>query len=105
MTMTPIANAPVHIDHEGFLTDPAEWNEQIAQAIAAANGIPELTQRHWLVVRFMRDRYLENGVAPSIRSLGKESGVSVKELYALFPAGPAKLAARIGGIPKPTGCI
>jgi TusE/DsrC/DsvC family sulfur relay protein len=105
MTMTLIANAPVDVDAEGFLTDPEQWNEQIAKAVATENGVPELTERHWLVVRFMRDRYLKTGTAPSIRSLGKESGVPVKELYMLFPKGPAKLAAKIGGIPKPTGCI
>jgi dissimilatory sulfite reductase related protein len=105
MTMTLIAAAPVDVDAEGFLTDPEQWDEQIAAAIATANGIPELTDRHWLVVRFMRDRYLQTGSAPSIRSLGKESGVPVKELYQLFPKGPAKLAAKIGGIPKPKGCI
>jgi dissimilatory sulfite reductase related protein len=105
MTMTLIADAPVDVDAEGFLTDPEQWNEQIAEAMAGANGIPELTERHWLVVRFMRDRYLQTGNAPSIRSLGKESGVPVKELYQLFPKGPAKLAAKIGGIPKPKGCI
>jgi phosphoribosylformylglycinamidine synthase len=99
------ANAPVDVDAEGFLTDPGQWSFQIAEAIAAANGIAELTDRHWLVVRFMRERYLVNGVAPSIRSLGKESGVPIKELYQLFPKGPAKLAAKIGGIPKPKGCI
>ena len=105
MPMTLIAEAPVDVDAEGFLTDPAQWNEQIAEAIAEASGIPELTERHWLVVRFMRERYLATGDAPSIRSLGKESGVPVKELYQLFPRGPAKLAAKIGGIPKPKGCI
>ena len=105
MTTTLIADAPVEIDAEGFLTDPQQWNEQIAEAIAAENGIPELTDRHWLVVRFMRDRFLQTGTAPSIRSLGKESGVPIKELYELFPKGPAKLAAKIGGIPKPKGCI
>ena len=105
MTMTLIADAAVDVDPEGFLTEPGQWNEQIAAAIAAENGIPELTDRHWLVVRFMRDRYLATGTAPSIRSLGKESGVPVKELYELFPKGPAKLAAKIGGIPKPKGCI
>ena len=92
-------------DAEGFLIDPAQWNEQIAEEIARESGIPELTERHWLVVRFMRDRFLTTGSAPSIRALGKESGVPVKELYQLFPKGPAKLAARIGGIPKPKGCI
>jgi TusE/DsrC/DsvC family sulfur relay protein len=105
MTTTLIADAPVDVDAEGFLTDPNQWNESIARAIAAENGIPELTDRHWLVVRFMRDRYLATGNAPSIRALGKESGVPVKELYELFPKGPAKLAAKIGGIPKPKGCI
>jgi dissimilatory sulfite reductase related protein len=105
MTTTLIADAPVDVDGEGFLTNPAQWNERIAEAIAAESGVPELTERHWLVVRFMRDRYLATGTAPSIRSLGKESGVPVKELYELFPKGPAKLAAKIGGIPKPKGCI
>ena len=105
MTMTLIADAPVNVDAEGFMTDPEQWNEQIARAIARENGVPELTDRHWLVVRFMRDRYLATGTAPSIRSLGKESGVPVKELYQLFPKGPAKLAAKIAGIPKPRGCI
>jgi tRNA 2-thiouridine synthesizing protein E len=103
--MTLIADSPVDVDAEGFLTDPGQWNEQIAEAIAAANGIPELTDRHWLVVRFMRERYLASGTAPSVRALGKESGVPIKELYQLFPKGPAKLAARVGGIPKPKGCI
>ena len=105
MTMTLIAEAPVDVDTEGFLTDPEQWNEQIARAIAQESGIPELTDRHWLVVKFMRERYLASGTAPSIRSLGKESGVPIKELYQLFPKGPAKLAAKIGGIPKPKGCI
>jgi dissimilatory sulfite reductase related protein len=93
------------VDAEGFLLDPNDWSEALAEQVAAENGIPELTPRHWLVVRFMRDRYLATGTAPSIRSLGKESGVPVKELYQLFPKGPAKLAAKIGGIPKPKGCI
>ena len=90
MTMTLIADAPVDVDAEGFMTDPGQWNEPIAEAIARQNGVPELTDRHWLVVRFMRERYLSTGAAPSIRALGKESGVPVKELYALFPKGPGE---------------
>jgi tRNA 2-thiouridine synthesizing protein E len=105
MTTTMIAETSVDVDAEGFLTNPEQWNEQLAEQIARENGIPELTARHWLVIKFMRDRYLATGTAPSIRSLGKESGVPIKELYQLFPKGPAKLAAKIGGIPKPRGCI
>jgi tRNA 2-thiouridine synthesizing protein E len=95
----------VRTDPEGFLLDPGDWSRELAEQLAAENGIPELTDRHWQVIEFMRERYLTTGTAPSIRSLGKESGVPVKELYELFPKGPAKLAAKIGGIPKPKGCI
>jgi TusE/DsrC/DsvC family sulfur relay protein len=105
MTVTMIAETSVDVDAEGFMTDPQQWNERIAEQIARENGIAELSERHWLVVKFMRERYLASGTAPSIRSLGKESGVPIKELYQLFPKGPAKLAAKIGGIPKPRGCI
>ena len=105
MTTTLIAGTSVDLDAEGFLTHAEQWNEQVAEQIARGNGIPELTDRHWMVVRFMRERYLATGTAPSIRALGKESGVPIKELYQLFPKGPAKLAAKIGGIPKPKGCI
>jgi tRNA 2-thiouridine synthesizing protein E len=83
----------------------SEWAAALAEEIARANGIFDLTDRHWLVIRFMRDTYLATGNAPTIRTLGKVSGVPVKELYELFPKGPAKLAAKIGGIPKPRGCI
>lgn len=104
-TTTESAGVPVQRDAEGFLVDPSEWNRSVAEAIARECGIEELTPAHWQVVEFMRSRYLETGTAPSIRTLGKESGVPVKELYRLFPKGPAKLAAKIGGIPKPRGCI
>ena len=105
MTTLEIAGVTVERDEEGFLRDPAQWTREIGAEIARENGIPELTDRHWMVVQFMRERYLTTGMAPSIRSLGKESGVPIKELYQLFPKGPAKLAAKIGGIPKPRGCI
>ena len=68
-------------------------------------GIDELTDRHWQVIRLMRREYEEKGTGPTVRALGKTSGVTVKELYQLFPKGPAKLAAKIAGIPKPRGCI
>jgi tRNA 2-thiouridine synthesizing protein E len=105
MTSATLAGSTVEVDAEGFLLDPQQWTEEMAPEIAAQNGIPELGERHWQVVRFMRDSYLQNGSAPSIRSLGKTSGVPIKELYELFPKGPAKLAAKIAGIPKPRGCI
>ncbi len=103
MTVT-IATYVLDVDAEGFLQKPEQWNEEIAHELASELHI-ELTDKHWQVIRFMRDRYLATGNAPSMRTLGKESGVTTKELYQLFPKGPAKLAAKIGGIPKPHGCI
>jgi tRNA 2-thiouridine synthesizing protein E len=103
MPMTALAT--VARNAEGFLERVEDWDRDLALEIAREVGIPELTDRHWLVVNFMRDTYIKTGTAPTIRTLGKESGVQVKELYALFPKGPAKLAAKIGGIPKPKGCI
>jgi TusE/DsrC/DsvC family sulfur relay protein len=100
-----IAGTAVEVDREGFLEDPNQWTDDIAAEIARENGVEHLTDRHWQVVRYMRDTFLTTGTAPSIRTLGKASGVPIKELYQLFPKGPAKLAAKIGGIPKPRGCI
>ena len=95
----------VSVNDEGFFTDPAQWTEEMAPQIAKAEGIDQLTGRHWQVIRFMRHEYEAKGTGPSVRALGKTSGVPVKELYQLFPKGPAKLAAKIAGIPKPRGCI
>ena len=105
MPTTTYAGSEVEVNDEGFFVDPEQWTEAMAPELAVADGIDELTDRHWQVIKFMRDQYFENGTGPTVRVLGKTSGVSVKELYQLFPKGPAKIAARIAGIPKPKGCI
>ena len=105
MTSDTIAGAVVELNDEGFLVDPTQWNEEMAVELARREGIDPLTDRHWQVIRFMRAQYEETGEGPTVRVLGKTSGVPVKELYQLFPKGPAKLAAKIAGIPKPRGCI
>jgi tRNA 2-thiouridine synthesizing protein E len=103
-TMT-CAGREVTVNDEGFFTDPSQWTEAMAPQIASAEGIAELTDRHWQVIKFMRHEYQTKGTGPTVRGLGKTSGVTVKELYQLFPKGPAKVAAKIAGIPKPRGCI
>jgi tRNA 2-thiouridine synthesizing protein E len=105
MTTMTIAETEVELDADGFFAHPEEWTEDMAPQLARAEGIPELTDAHWTVIRFMRSQYLEKGAGPTVRVLGKTSGVSIKELYELFPKGPAKVAAKIAGIPKPRGCI
>jgi tRNA 2-thiouridine synthesizing protein E len=87
------------------MADHTAWTKEIAAALAKEEGIDELTDRHYIVIDFMRKEYEENGTGPSIRKLNKQSGVNTKELYQLFPGGPAKKAALIAGIPKPQGCV
>lgn len=105
MSTATYAGVTVDLDAEGFFTDPTRWTREMAPELARAQGVDVLTDRHWLVIDHVRNAYLTTGTGPAVRALGKGSGVPVKELYALFPTGPAKTAARIAGIPKPKGCI
>ena len=105
MTTTTISSTEVEVNDEGFFVDPEQWTEEMAPELARRDGIDLLTDAHWTVLRFMRSEFFEKGTGPTVRLLGKKSGVSVKDLYQLFPKGPAKVAARIAGIPKPRGCI
>lgn len=105
MSTVELIGKQVELDDQGYLKNPSDWSEDMARELAEEEGIDKLTDRHWAIINLMRKEYLEKGDAPSIRRLTKESGVSIKELYQLFPKGPAKKAARIAGVPKPTGCI
>jgi tRNA 2-thiouridine synthesizing protein E len=98
-------NAAVDVDAEGFLTDFGQWTREIAAAIAKEEGIAELTPAHWKVIEFMQKEFKENGQAPSVRKLNKSGVISTKELYDIFPGGPAKKAAKISGLKKPEGCV
>jgi tRNA 2-thiouridine synthesizing protein E len=105
METVEILGTQIELDEDGNLKNLSDWNEDIAKELAKEEGIEELTDRHWMVINFMRKVFEEKGDAPSIRKLTKESGVATKELYQLFPKGPAKKSARIAGLPKPKGCI
>jgi len=104
MTTQAIAGLNLEVDAEGFLTNPNDWNREIAEAMAAELGI-ELTPRHWEVIEFCRKDFQETGTVPTLRRITKVGGVPTKEIYKLFPKGPAKKVAKIAGLSKPTGCI
>ncbi|MFQ6613779.1 MAG: TusE/DsrC/DsvC family sulfur relay protein [Fidelibacterota bacterium] len=105
MTTRELAGVTLELDADGYLEDASAWNEAVARELAREEGIDELTDHHFQVINFMRQEFETKGTGPSIRRLTKESGVPTKELYQLFPGGPAKKAARIAGIKKPHGCI
>ena len=94
----------VVFDDEGFMEDAFAWSEEIGRAIAAALEV-DLTDRHWQVINFARSEFEESGEPPTLRRITQQTEVSMKEMYQLFPDGPAKLAANIAGLKKPTGCI
>ena len=95
----------IEVNEEGFLTDSSQWNPEVGEAIAAEVGIAPLNDKHWQVIQFCRDDAAAQGTPPGLRRISKLSGVTMKELYQLFPKGPGKLAARVSGLPKPQGCI
>jgi tRNA 2-thiouridine synthesizing protein E len=94
----------IDFDDEGYLVNAADWTEEIGQAIAAALEV-ELSDRHWQVINFAREDFANTGEPPTLRRITKQTGVDMKEIYQLFPEGPAKIAANIAGLKKPTGCI
>ena len=95
----------VERNEEGFLVNPANWNKEIAVEIAQAESIPELTDAHWKIIEFSRANAESSGAAPTLRQISKGAGVPTKELFKLFPKGPAKKVAKISGLGKPEGCV
>jgi tRNA 2-thiouridine synthesizing protein E len=105
MSTREIAGKVVEFDAEGFLVNPEEWTKEMAQVLAQEEGIAELKLEHWRVIEFCRADYHKAGEVPTLRRITKEGGVSTKDIYTLFPKGPAKKVARIAGLYKPHGCI
>ena len=94
----------VSVDAEGFLVDPNDWDRDVAVEVARDQGI-DLNDDHWKVIEFCRKDFESTGKAPGLRRITKKGGVPTKQIYALFPGGPGKLAAKISGLHKPTTCV
>ncbi len=100
-----LGDKTIEMDGDGFMLNPELWTEELANLIAKEDGINELTENHWKVINIIRANYLEKGLAPMVRVICKESGLKLKEIYELFPLGPARGACRVAGLPKPEGCV
>ncbi len=106
MATRTIAGKTVTVNDEGFLTNAAEWTKEMAPVIAAEEGIAALTDAHWKVIDYCRGAAAKlGGKSPTLRQITTGTGVSTKDLFALFPKGPAKKVARIAGLGKPEGCV
>jgi tRNA 2-thiouridine synthesizing protein E len=99
------------LDADGCLEDWTGWNREVAERMAAADGV-HLGPAHWRVIEVLREYYETYEIAPPMRALvrllrerGAGEGYGSRELYRLFPQGPAKQACRYAGLPRPVSCI
>jgi tRNA 2-thiouridine synthesizing protein E len=98
--------ARLELNEEGFLLHPEDWSRDVALALARdQEGLLALDDRHWAVIDYIRAYWLEKGMAPMIRLLCQHTGLRLREIYGLFPSGPAKGACKLAGLPKPDGCV
>jgi tRNA 2-thiouridine synthesizing protein E len=106
-----IAEAKIETDKEGYLLNSQMWTTEVAKHIASLENI-ELTEERWRIINFVRDFYIKYDTSPAMRALvnalkeeyGEEKGSS-RYLYRLFPKGPAKIATKLAGLPKPAKCL
>jgi len=104
MPLTTLDGHQVHVNDEGFLTDPGEWTEDLADVLAAQIGIT-LSDEHWKAIRFLRQDFEQQGETPTLRRVSSQGGLPVKTLFTLFPQKPSKKMAYVAGLPKPHGCV
>lgn len=105
MPTMEIEGRTFEVDGDGFLSNPNLWNEEVAELFAKYDGIFPMNEKHWAVVNIIRRNFEEKGMAPMIRTICQETGLRLREVYELFPLGPARGACRVAGLPKPDGCV
>ncbi|UVL58208.1 TusE/DsrC/DsvC family sulfur relay protein [Pseudomonas sp. B21-035] len=111
MSTLTVGERNIALDKDGYLLELGDWSEEVASALAAHEEL-ELTAEHWEVLNLLRDFYQEFELSPATRplikytalKLGADKGNSL-HLNRLFKGTPAKLAAKLAGLPKPTNCI
>lgn len=105
MATKTICGKTIQVNDEGFMTNPAEWDKDIAVELAKEEGIALLSDAHWKVIEYCRAEGAKSGKAPTIRQITSGTGISTKDLFGLYPKGPAKKVAKIAGLGKPEGCV
>ena len=105
MPTTRIGGRPIDVDEEGFLTEYAQWDEDLGRELAGLIGMDDLTEEQWEVIRFLRADYPGRKETATLRRVSAVGGFDMKELFTLFPGKPAKKMSYIAGLPKPKGCV
>ena len=105
MSKIMLGGTEIEIDEDGFIQEPDKWSEVVAEELARAEKAYPMSEEHWTIVNYIRNYFLDYGIAPPVRMLCKKTGFDLKRINELFPSGPAKGACKIAGLPKPTGCM
>jgi TusE/DsrC/DsvC family sulfur relay protein len=106
MPSIEVKGRTIELNEEGFLTNPEEWDEDVAQTLAKQEeSIESMSDEHWSVVNYIRGYYVEKKIAPMVRKVCKNTGFPLRHIFELFPSGPAKGACKVAGLPKPDGCV
>jgi len=106
MSTIEVNGKKLELNEEGFLTDPQQWDKEVAKYLAQSQeGLESRTAEHWASIDFIRNHYVQTSLAPMVRSICKTTGLQLRRIYELFPSGPAKGACKIAGLPKPDGCV
>jgi dissimilatory sulfite reductase related protein len=105
MVTANLGGKELEVCKDGFLQNPAEWNDEVAVALAISEGVDELMPEHWKIIRYIREYYEKFTLAPIIRKMCRETDCDLARMYVLFPSGPAKGLCKIAGLPGPTGLV
>lgn len=95
----------IEFDKSGFLKDFRKWDFDVAELIAYQEGVDYLDTKHWRLIFYLRDYFNKNEDTPMIRTICRDTGLCLKDIYKLFPTGPVKGLCRIAGLPRPTNCL
>jgi tRNA 2-thiouridine synthesizing protein E len=102
-----VEGSTLAVDFEGYLVDPMQWTEKVAEELARQEGVA-LTDEHWVVIRFVREYYEQHHIAPDARHVMKHLAATKgagkagrNDLFVLFPYGYVKQACKIAGMRKP----
>jgi tRNA 2-thiouridine synthesizing protein E len=105
MGLLEIEGVPFEVDGDGFMQEPERWTQEVAMFFAKHDGTGELNEKHWAVINYIREYWQETNMAPMVRKICEHTGLRLREIYELFPMGPARGACKIAGLPKPDGCV
>jgi TusE/DsrC/DsvC family sulfur relay protein len=105
MSKVTLGGKEIEIDEDGFVQEPEKWDNAVAEDIARTEDAYPMTEERWKLVNYLRNYFVEYGIAPPVRMVIKQTGFDLKKIYELFPGGPAKGGCKVAGLPKPTGCV